>query len=121
MSKTILPITIPFNPIMINPILISNDTEHIIRILACLVIPFLILFSLYNFVFLNQPSNLSLDLAKQKAANNTKGTVGKIGHITPIIPNPNDMHPIMIYRIFFIIPPQLAYTNLYFIKEVTSY
>ena len=120
MNKTILPITIPFNPIIINPMLINIVTEHIIRILACLVIPFLISFSLYNFVFLNQPSNLSLDLANQKAANNTKGTVGRIGNITPIIPNPNDMHPIKIYRIFFIMPPQLDLSNSFSIKEAIS-
>ena len=94
----------PFNPIMINPMLVNKVTEHIIRSLARFVIPLLILFSSYNFVFLNQPSNLSLDYAKQKAASNTKGTVGRIGNMTLIIPNPNDMHPIMIYRIFLIMP-----------------
>ena len=120
MNKTTLPTTIPFNPIMINPILISRVTLHIIRIFACFVIPLLILFSLYNFVFLNQPSNLSLDLAKQNAASNTNGTVGRIGNITPIIPNPNDIHPIRIYRIFFIIPPQLDSSNSFLTKEVTS-
>ena len=89
----------PFNPIIINPILINKVTEHIIRIFARFVIPLFILFSLYNFVFLNQSSNFSLDFAKQKAASNTNGTVGRIGNITPIIPNPNDMHPIMISRV----------------------
>ena len=104
------PVTIPFNPIIIKPILINKVTVIIIRHFVLFVIPLPATkssrLSLYSFVFLNQLSSLSEDLAKQKAASIKKGNAGNIGTMAPTAPKPTLAQPRIMYRIF-------SFTNLH--------
>ena len=120
--KTIQPATIPFRPIIIKPILIRSVTVIMILTLALMVMPLpetkSFKLSSYNLVLLNHLSNLSLDLAKQKAAIIKKGNDGRSGKAAPMAPNTKPTQPnTIIFSSFFLLLHQMSYRNNRMMKQ----
>lgn len=74
---------------------------------------------LYNFVPLNHTSNFREPLAKQYAANNKNGVVGKTGRAIPKIPRNKQIKPAMTNSIFVIL--KICTTLLKIIKDLNKF